>query len=61
MISKRKISIPAFILSAIIMILVVGCSGQKSNSTPGTTSNENDAPKTDSLFPGIQTLNIQLQ
>ncbi|MEK3937640.1 iron-siderophore ABC transporter substrate-binding protein [Sporosarcina sp. FSL W7-1349] len=48
MISKRKISIPAFILSAIIMILVVGCSGQKSNSTPGTTSNENDAPKTDS-------------
>lgn len=45
--TKLKISLKALLISAMVMILLVGCSGQKSSSTPDSSSVNTETSKTE--------------
>lgn len=45
--TKLKISLKALLISAMAMILLVGCSGEKSSSTPDSSSESTETSKTE--------------
>ncbi|WP_438346953.1 iron-siderophore ABC transporter substrate-binding protein [Paenibacillus sp. FA6] len=60
--AKQKNSVRTLIISAVLMISLVGCSGQQSNSTPAPTSTESasastETPKTET--PASQDTNSE--